>query len=637
VVQDVRGWTVSVQFDAGTEAGLAFIDGHGYRIGQIGSFVRIPLGYRDLFGFVSQVGASAVPERLREEEPFGNRWLTIQLVGEGSGGKFSRGVSQYPTVGDTVHVVAEADLEGIYGASGAANFIRIGHVASAQSIPALLDLNSLVTRHSAIVGATGSGKSTTVAAILRSLSNSTTYPSARVVVLDVHGEYATALGDYGAVFRAQADASTERRLEIPYWALSFEELVELCFGEVDDAARGYLLERITAMKRESFEAHPIDGLSVAQITVDTPVPFSAHQLWMDLYKTMYATHTAPATGQAEATEALLLNEDGTPVQAGDVMAVVPPLYRPQDLSAGANPKIYLSGSTLNLRRPLEKFAAMLRDRRYDFLFKPGLWLPAPDGSVQADLDQLLNDWIGGPHTVAVLDLSGIPVSILTNLVGSLLRIMYDALFWARNLSEGGRERPLLVVLEEAHAYVGRGADTPASLAVRRIVKEGRKYGVGAMIVSQRPSEIDPTILSQCGTLIAMRLGNTSDRQQVTGTVTDNLLGLMDMLPVLRTGEAIVVGESVSLPLRVLIDQPPLGRRPDSNDPLVFNETGPGGWNRAQEKSDYRDVVLAWRRQNPRSPRVVEVLNTAIDAIVANVAIDASEAALKVEADGGNDG
>ncbi|HEV2173565.1 MAG TPA: ATP-binding protein, partial [Nitrospira sp.] len=191
---------MSVQFDPGTEAGLAFIEGHGYRIGQIGSFVRIPLGYKDLFGVVSQVGAGAVPEGLREESPYGHRWLTIQLVGEGEGGKFTRGVSQFPTVGDAVHLVAEPDLAKIYGAPDAPNFVRVGHLASAESIPALIDLNALVTRHSAVVGATGCGKSTTVAAVLRRLANNAVYPSARVVVLDVHGEYATALDDYGAIY-----------------------------------------------------------------------------------------------------------------------------------------------------------------------------------------------------------------------------------------------------------------------------------------------------------------------------------------------------------------------------------------------------------------------------------------------------
>ena len=183
----------------------------------------------------------------------------------------------------------------------------------------------------------------------------------------------------------------------------------------------------------------------------------------------------------------------------------------------------------------------LRDTRYDFLFRPGPWCPDPDGRPQSDIDSLLSSWIGGDKPITILDLSGIPVSILIDLVGVLIRLLFDALFWSRLLPEGGRSRPLLFVLEEAHAYLNTRNEGAASVAARRIVKEGRKYGLGAMIVSQRPAEIDPTILSQCGTLFAMRLANNSDRSHVTGTVSDNLEGLFNMLPSLRTGEAIIVG------------------------------------------------------------------------------------------------
>jgi len=143
------------------------------------------------------------------------------------------------------------------------------------------------------------------------------------------------------------------------------------------------------------------------------------------------------------------------------------------------------------------------------------------------------------------------------------------------------------------------------LAARRIVKEGRKYGLGAMIVSQRPSEIDPTILSQCGTMFAMRLANATDRSHVTGTVSDNLEGLFNMLAALRTGEAIIVGEAVQLPLRALIDAPTRNRRPDSHDPKIYDPDANGGWNRPKQEEDYVRVLDKWRSENPRrgdSPR-----------------------------------
>ena len=190
-------------------------------------------------------------------------------------------------------------------------------------------------------------------------------------------------------------------------------------------------------------------------------------------------------------------------------------------------------------------------------------------------------------------LYGVPTTVLTDLVGSLTRVIYDALFWARYLSEGGRERPLLFVFEEAHAYLGQSRSHSVKTAVQRVVKEGRKYGIGAMIVSQRPSEVDATILSQCGTVVAMRLANSADRGHVVSAVADNLAGVLSMLPILRTGEAIVVGEAVPLPMRVMIDLPP-----------VVGMDAPGGWDRNREPSDYGDVVSRWRSQDPRSARLV---------------------------------
>lgn len=606
-IQDVRGATINVQLTGDSVAGLSFINGQGYRIGQIGSFVRIPMGYVDLFGIVSQVGAGSVPPRMAEEQPYGNRWMTVQLAGEADRkGSFRRGLSQYPTVGDSVHLVAEQDLARIYGRPDEANYVRIGHLASADSIPALVDVNKLVTRHCAVVGATGAGKSTTVAGLLTTLSRGDRYPSARILVLDLHGEYGRALGDRSQVFRITPSSRRgEVPLQIPYWAMTFDELLPITFGTLDDPSRGVVLEKIVQLKSEALAKSPRAGVSQEALNVDSPVPFSIHRLWFDLHCLVNSTHTVPpGPAQNETTVALLADEKtGKPIQPGNAMEVIPPKYRTQSLASGIE-KIYLSGSSLNIRRPLELLASRLRDPRYDFLFRPGAWTVDPVGTVTKDLDALLEAWIGAPNAISILDVSGVPVSVTTGLVGTLLRIVYDALFWSRDLSEGGRERPLLVVLEEAHSYLSPGDDNAAGRVMRRIVKEGRKYGIGAMIVSQRPAEIDPTILSQCGTVVAMRLANAADRNHIASTVSDNLDGLMSMLPILRTGEAIVVGEAVHIPLRALIDPPPPDRRPDSNDPLIYNPTGPGGWERERAPSDYGDVVYAWRAQRAQSRRIV---------------------------------
>lgn len=227
-VQDVSGTTVRVTLSNDSLSGMTYVNGEGFRIGQIGSFIKIPIGYIDLFGIVTQVGASAVPENQINYQPYGNKWMTIQLLGEGQrNGAFQRGISQYPTVSDEVHLVSESDLKRIYGQPDKPYFVKIGHIAGAESIPALIDINKLITRHSAILGTTGSGKSTTVASLLNALSDSLRYPAARILVFDIHGEYAHALKDKANIFKVNPDkteGSIDSELLLPFWALNFEEL-----------------------------------------------------------------------------------------------------------------------------------------------------------------------------------------------------------------------------------------------------------------------------------------------------------------------------------------------------------------------------------------------------------------------------
>lgn len=609
-VQDVSGSTVTVELTGETVTGLTFVAGEAYRIGQVGSFVRIPLGFVNLYGVVSQVGAGAAPLRDHDSAPYGNRWLRVQLVGEGAlGGRFERGISQHPTIEDRVHIVTEADLRAIYGPGEPDDFVPVGRLASAESIPALVDVNRLVTRHSAVVGSTGAGKSTTVAGLLGALSEPRRYPSARVVVLDIHGEYARALKDRATVFRVSADETQgEKALYVPFWALTFDEVVDLAFGKLTDAQSGAVAELVLALKKESLTTRPLSDVDAGEITVDSPIPFCLHKLWLELYRREHHT-LIPKPGAAadEVEPAYVLGADGKPLQFGDAMSVVPPQYRTVKTTGPASERVQHGRDPLGIRQQLSGLGSRLRDPRFGFLFRPGNWLPDITGETKLDLDSLLEEWIGGPQPITILDLSGIPSSVLNELIGALLRILFDALFWARNLPEGGRERPLLVVLEEAHAYLHEEQHSAAATAVRRIAKEGRKYGVGVMIVSQRPSEIDTTILSQCGTIFAMRLANDKDRGHVTSAASDNLKGLFDMLPVLRTGEAIIVGEAVSLPIRTLIDSPPKNRLPDSVDPRVAVRgslakegfDSPGGWNQRRDNPDYTALVRQWRKQTPR--------------------------------------
>lgn len=649
-VQDVRGATISVSLDQATASGLTFVEGQAYRVGQVGSFVRIPLGYVDLFGIVAQVGAGSVPEKLLDAHPFGNRWLTVQLVGEGErGGAFQRGLSQYPTIDDKVYLVTDRDLARIYGRPDNSDFVRIGHLASADSIPALVSINKLVTRHSAVVGSTGAGKSTTVAGLLATIS-SQSYPSARIVVFDIHGEYARALSDRATVYRVNSTGKDgERVLHIPYWALTFDELLSVTFGNLDEAGRTAVQDRIVSMKRATLErakalGREFVGSDVNTLTVDSPIPFSIHELWFELHCLIHATHyEQPGVPQSRGSWALEMDGEN-PIQPGDAPNAIPPRFRATKDEKSDPEKIRLSRANLNISRPLDALGGRLRDPRFDFLFKPGPWACLPDSLPQEDLDTLLKQWLGSVGPVAILDLSGVPALVLSDLVAALLRTLFDSLFWSRRQSEGSQERPLLIVLEEAHSYVSNSESGPSSQAVRRIAREGRKYGLGIMLVSQRPSEIDTTVLSQCGTLFAMRLSNSSDRGHVSSAAPDNLDGLFSMLPILRTGEAIVVGEAVNLPLRALISAPPPNQRPDGSDPAVVSElcgqdsfASAGGWNQTRSPESYEVMLQLWRQQTLQSQQIegpVMERTSVSSSSIASVGYDGSTSTLEIEFLGG---
>lgn len=612
-VEDVNGASISVKLSESAPGGLLFVNGEAYRVGQVGGFVRIPSGYVDLYGVISQVGAGAAPGPPELAPQLGNRWLRIELVGEGRrGAKFERGISQYPSIGDAVHVVTESDLKNVYAPGDDDSYVSVGRVASAESIRAYIDLNRLVSRHSAVVGSTGSGKSNAVANMLSVVSNKERFKATRVVLFDLHGEYAKAFGSNARVFRVGADATLgEKELHVPFWALTAEEFISLSMGSVTGTPLTLLQEKLLACKRASKPAGVAHRLADIAVTIDTPLPFSVFQLWYDLYSLHCATHTVSRNqNQSETTRTYL--EEGVPPElaVGDSDLLIRPKFRPLKDEKGDPDKVY-SGLYSDLPRThLDVLESKLRDPRLQFLFSPGHWAVEKDGSTKADLDGLLKEWIGADHPISVFDLSGIPTAVVDDLVGAVLRILYDAVFWGRLKREGGRERPLLAVLEEAHVYLGPQSKGRASIAARRIAKEGRKYGVGLMLVSQRPAEIDSTVLSQCGTIAALRLTNEQDRGQVTSCASDNLKSLFSMLPVLRTGEALIVGEAVNIPIRAIIDRPPEGLRPDSDDPMVIvpkaangSRVRRGGWTESVENEDYKPLVEAWRKQNPLAAKV----------------------------------
>ena len=607
-VENVDGSNINVKLEDNTPGGLLFVHGEAYRVGQVGGFVRIPSGYVDLYGVISQVGAGAAPGPPELAPQFGNRWLRVELIGQGRRGtRFERGIAQYPSIGDSVHVVTESDLKTVYAPGDEDGYVAIGRVASAESIRAYLDLNRLVSRHSAVVGSTGAGKSNAVAHLLGAVSNRDHFKSARIVLFDLHGEYGNAFGDLARVFKVGADAKAgERELHVPFWALTAEEFMSMSMGSVTSTPLTLLQEWMLVNKRASMAGGAAHGLADLSVTIDTPLPFSVYQLWYDLYSLHCASHNVSKNQNQTESTRVYAEEGSPPVKmVGDADKIERPRFRPLKDDKNDPDKVYASRYSDMPRAHLDLLESKLRDPRMQFLFRPGKWSVDKNNTTSADLDALLEEWIGADIPISVFDLSGIPTAVVDDLVGAVLRILYDAVFWGRQKPEGGRQRPLMIVLEEAHVYLGAQSKGRAAIAARRIAKEGRKYGVGLMLVSQRPTEVDPTILSQCGTIIAMRLTNESDRSQVTSCASDNLKGLFSMLPILRTGEALVVGEAVNMPVRAVIDRPAEGRRPDSDDPMVVvpkdsngKRVQSGGWTEPVQNEDYKPLVEAWRKQDP---------------------------------------
>lgn len=576
----VAGSTISVRQFEGIASGIAIIGGRSYRVGQVGSFVRIPQGYHNLYGIIADVGATAAPDTKVQDDGRSDWWMTVQLVGEIIEATFERGISQYPAIKDEVHLVTEDDLAKIYGTADAGQ-VTIGRLSAAEGIPVRIDLDKLVTRHSAVLGSTGSGKSTTIASLLRSIVTSGSgvapFPSARILLLDVHGEYGAALKGAAKVFKVNPTDGSEP-LFIPFWAMDIAETIHFLMGKVEEKSLTAIHDKIL-IENASLANAKFPGADPNSLTINSPIPFSLKKLWFDLLDPEIKT-TKDNQGLTSAQ-----------LSPGDAEKLIPPTY-PAAALGTTGPFLNKVG-VLSIRRQLATLRSRLLDKQYDFMLHPGDWEPALDGTVSRDLGELLEGWIGHDKPITVLDLSGIPSDVMTRLIGGILNIIYEGLFWSREMPEGGRSRPQLVVMEEAHRYLGKETESPARDMVQRIVKEGRKFGVGAMIVSQRPSEIDDTILSQCGTFFALRLTNANDRAKVQSALPDSLSGVVDSLPVLRTGEAIVIGEAAKLPIRCRVNLPGEKDRPESGDPLVA-----AAWNQTFKKGQYDRVAAAWRSQNP---------------------------------------
>ncbi len=582
-VVSIKGNLVSVRMSEKSFSLMPVINGVVYKVGQPGSFLKIPLGYANLYGIVTQIGVDAISESLKEltfdniEKLFATRWLTMVLIGEKTVSQFERGITQFPTAEDEVHIVTNEDLSVIYGGLDERSSISVGNISASESLPAKLNLNKLVTRHCAILGSTGSGKSNTVAVLMESIANSD-YKSSRILVIDPHGEYNDSLKEESKIYKIKSDPKKiQSELYIPFWALPFNELINIFPKGLNDKQLDYVRGKVLEKKIEWIKSNEQEEkLKIESVTADSPIPFSIKQLWFELddfEKQTFEENRDPTNKK--------LNKKGDPNK------LISNEYEPA--GAGSS-KPFINHQAQGILSFLDGMRNRMLDQRYNFLFSLGDLTPDLSGAVKKDLHELLTEWLGHDKPITILDLSGIPSEIMTPISGSILKIIYDSLFWGQELNVGGRKQPLLIVLEEAHNYLKAGEKSISSRTVQTIAKEGRKYGVGLILVTQRPTELDETVLSQCGTTIALRMNNKGDRGHVSAAVQDELANMTDLLPSLKTGEGLIIGEAVKIPSRIQFRK--ISKAPKSTDPDVTKQ-----WMLDRpDKNEYTTIVENWRNQ-----------------------------------------
>lgn len=570
---------VEVEISANILSSSPIINGKVYKLGQIGTFIKIIAGNISTYGLVESV--SNTPSNIDDVtllSDVGSRYLSVRLIGEKVGNrKFEKGIGLYPTINDEVHMVIEEDLYDIYGKaeSKEAGLLSIGKHASSDNLNVYLDIHKLVLRHSAILGSTGSGKSNSAVAIVKQICNQ--MHNSRMLLIDPHGEYASAFPK-AKIFRI---GDRKSPLYIPFWLMNFEELMFFLVGAKpnEDQKPEYrrFREIITQAKKANFHLKAGD-VNPDYITSDSPIPFNIRKIWYDINRELNATYEiADKEKQTSASECL--------VREGSADDLKPAEFMPYSMN---NQSPYKSKQQ-EMYSYEKKLLARLKDSRYDFMFYPGDY---KDEASSKDLHNLLFDWIGGDERLTILDLSNVPFEVMDITVGLITRFIYDSMFWGRSEPNTGRNRPLLIAYEEAHSYLGKNNTIYAREAVEKIFKEGRKFGLGAIVISQRPSELSETILAQVGTFIALRLTNSSDQSIVKAMAPDNMNSLINLLPSLRIGEAVIVGEAINIPSRVRL--PLQTPRPDSSDPELVKS-----WIKEYDSlhDDYKSVVTKMREQH----------------------------------------
>ena len=563
---EVDGTRITAELDAEITELSRVYAGEVYPIGQFGSIVRVHFGRRIIYAFVGRLRmkaefeaergvstGSATDERIIEADLFGEgEWKFDEEIGE-PWLSFDRGVSTYPLPQQNLYLTPKAELVYIYGhQDGPA--IQIGEHVGSGGAPCFADMNELLGKHTAILGSTGAGKSATVAAIIHSILDKGTdshYENWRpkIVILDPHDEY-------GKAFEGHKRLSTdEGTLSLPYWLLNLNETINLLIGTTEYAATSQSNIVKNALLEARLSAASNLNLPVDNLTVDSPIPYKL--------------------GNPAGLDEFGKAQDGQPYEEGFVGAINK--QRPNNQNRAQHD---------DYNKVLRKLDSLVKDERVSFMMKP--WDTKTD-----PVQEILRQFMDPQDRLLVVDLSGAPNEIAGTASAALVRTMFSLKVWQRR--EEREISPLLLVCEEAHRYIpnsGEAQYEAAQDAIRRIAKEGRKYGVGLFLVSQRPSEVETTVLSQCNSWLVLRTSNEADRNHVRGILPDSLEGLTKMLSGLRRREAIFVGQAATLPSRIMIRELPESKLPASND-IDFDK----GWQSEPLcAAQLGGVVERWRYQ-----------------------------------------
>ena len=492
---------------------------------QIGALVRMETPLSVGYGIVNGLTIPMPSEDDREAEMQFAEFSMIGEVPRSTDGKklmFRRGVSRLPALGEPVFRTTTEDLAQVYAAPDRPS-VPVGAIHQDKTLPAHILTDELLGKHFAILGTTGSGKSCAVVLMLRAILDE--HPNAHIVMLDPHNEYTRAFPD-------RAEVLNTDNLELPYWLLNFDELMEVLFAgdNYKGSAEASIVADLIAKAKKSYLE---TSGKIGNVTADTPVP----------YKFSYLNQ-------------LIKDEMG---------------------------KLDNAETLAPYRRLLTRLSALQADTRFKFMFG-GIAVADNMAKIIRRLFRIPVD--GKP--ISIVDLSTVPSEILNVVVAVICRLTFDFALWSE------RSVPILLVCEEAHRYAPSESELRFEMtnnALSKIAKEGRKYGVSLCVVSQRPSRLSTDLLSQCNTLFAMRISNNDDQHHLRGAIADSSAGLLEFLASLGNGEAIAVGQGVSLPVRMKFNNLVEADRPHSAT-AIFSQA----WGAESDDADLVErIVDRWRR------------------------------------------